>query len=219
MLNSIKSQFITKKIFSNIDYSRKLLLIVYNKNFQHILNLNIIDYINQSRKYIKLERNGKGKEYDRETNNLLFEGEYLNGKRNGIGKVYEESNLIFEGVFLNGKRNGIGKEYSHNEIIFEGEYLNGKRNGKGKEYFYTDKLKFEGEYLNGERNGKGIEYIHDIGAFFQNDYDYDYIIGIENMFENKEKDFINNRIFEGEYRNGLKWKGKGKEYKKMVKIN
>ena len=38
-------------------------------------------------------------------------------------------------IYLNGKRNGKGKEYNNNgEVEFEGEYLNGERNGKGKEY-------------------------------------------------------------------------------------
>ena len=67
---------------------------------------------------------------------LLFEGEYLNGKRNGKGKEYDSLNdkLIFEGEYSNGKRNGKGKEYNNNgELIFEGEYLNGEIwYGKGK---------------------------------------------------------------------------------------
>ena len=60
---------------------------------------------------------------------------------------------MFEGEYLNGKRNGKGKEYNDNgELIFEGEYLNGKRwNGKGKEYNDDDGLIFEGKYKNGER--------------------------------------------------------------------
>ena len=34
--------------------------------------------------------------------------------------------LIFEGEYLNGKRNGKGKEYNkEGKLIFEGEYLNG----------------------------------------------------------------------------------------------
>ena len=71
---------------------------------------------------------------------------------NGTGKVkeYDNGELIFQGEYLNGKRNGIGKEYDYNgELKFEGEYLNGKRNGKGKEYDYEGKLEFEGKYLNG----------------------------------------------------------------------
>ena len=79
---------------------------------------------------------GKAKEYDL-NGKLKFEGEYLNGERNGKGKEYEYGNCIFEGEYLNGERNGKGKEYIYNydsgtnTIIFEGEYLNGKRwNGK-----------------------------------------------------------------------------------------
>ena len=35
---------------------------------------------------------------------ISFKGEYLNGKRNGKGKVYNrEGHLIFEGEFLKGK--------------------------------------------------------------------------------------------------------------------
>ena len=49
--------------------------------------------------------------------------------------------MIFEGEYLNGKRNGKGKEYYDNgKLTFEGEYLNGKRNGKGREYDYNGKL-------------------------------------------------------------------------------
>ena len=37
--------------------------------------------------------------------------------------------LIFEGEYLNGERNGKGKEYYYNgNLEFEGEYLNGERN-------------------------------------------------------------------------------------------
>ena len=42
---------------------------------------------------------------------LKFDGEYLNGQRNGKGKEYYEGNLKFEGEYLIGKRNGKGKEY------------------------------------------------------------------------------------------------------------
>ena len=72
---------------------------------------------------------GKVKEYNRFFDKLEFEGEYLNGKRNGKGKEY-----IFDG-----------------KLLFEGEYLNGKRHGKGKEYDFDGKLLFEGDYLNGKK--------------------------------------------------------------------
>ena len=36
---------------------------------------------------------------------MIFEGEYINGKRNGKGKEYDSNgNLEFEGEFINNKR-------------------------------------------------------------------------------------------------------------------
>ena len=41
---------------------------------------------------------------------------------------------IFEGEYLNGKRNGKGKEYDkyNSKLEYEGEYLNGKKMEKEK---------------------------------------------------------------------------------------
>ena len=41
--------------------------------------------------------------------------------------------MIFEGEYLNGEKNGKCKKYC-DELIYEGEYLNDKRNGKGKNF-------------------------------------------------------------------------------------
>ena len=40
--------------------------------------------------------------------------------------------LIYEGEYLKGKKNGKAKEYSNSALLFEGEYWNGERNGKEK---------------------------------------------------------------------------------------
>ena len=74
-----------------------------------------------------------------------------------IDKIeYYEIKLQYEGEYLNGERNGKGKEYDYDgKMEFEGEYSNGKRNGKGNEYDYKGRLIFKGEYCNGIRwNGK-----------------------------------------------------------------
>ena len=161
MLKGVKSAFIIKKIFYHVDYTTKILLVVYNKILHNILNISITDIRRLSGRYIIGERNGKGKEYKSYNEQLIFEGEYLNWKRNGKGKEYDENNiLIFEGEYLKGKRNGKGKENNQdNLLIFEGDYLNGERNGKGKEYNDKSVLIFEGEYLKGLKwNGKGREF-------------------------------------------------------------
>ena len=66
--------------------------------------------------------------------------------------------------------------------------MNGKRNGKGKEYYFNGNLRFEGDYLNGKRNGKWKEYYNDCQKI----------------------------IFEGEYKNGLRWNGKGYDNNNVV---
>ena len=78
--------------------------------------------------------------------NLLFEGEYLGGQKNGKGKEYNyEVKLIFEGEYYKDKRKSGKKYYYKGKIKFEVEYLFDKKwNGKGKEYF-NGKLIFEGE--------------------------------------------------------------------------
>ena len=44
--------------------------------------------------------------------------------------------MIFEREYLNGKKDKKGKKYNNDgELIFEGEYENGLRNGNGKEYY------------------------------------------------------------------------------------
>ena len=218
MLKNIKSTYFIKTIFSYFDEGRKLNLIKYNKKFQELLSLNLINYKLYSGRYIIFANNQKGKEYDSKYVKLLYEGEYLNGKRNGKGIEFDYGgNIEYEGEYLNGKRNGYGKEYFYGQIIFEGEYLNGNKlkgkgydyndynkgkliyeinneNGKGKEYDIGGLLIFEGEYLNGERNGKGREYDNS-SLIFEGEF-------LKGKRHGKGKDYFN----------GVKWNGKGYDF-------
>ena len=140
MLENIKSSFFLKFVFSHLYKVIQLKLINYSKKLQKTLGISIIDYKINTNRYIIYESNNIAKEFDIYNDKLIFEGEYLNAKRNGKGKEYNKyGGLVYEGEYSNGKRNGKGKEYnSYRTMIFEGEYLNGKRNGKGKEYFYEE---------------------------------------------------------------------------------
>ena len=153
LIENIKSKYISKIVFSYLNEKIKLKAIKYNKKLKNKIDIKLINYKFYTEKYIIYETNIKGKEYQSYNDKLIFEGEYLNGKRNGKGKEYNEyGELIFEGEYLNGKKNGKGKEYDKKlKLEYEGEYLNGERNGKGKEYYCNGILKFEGEYLNGEK--------------------------------------------------------------------
>ena len=141
-------------------------------------------------------KEGKGiiKEYDSFIGNLIFEGEYLNGFKNGKRKENDKSikdELKIEGEYLNGERHGHGKEYNiigPSYVLFEGEYLNGKRHGKGIEYYYGGNPRFEGGFLYGFKI-KGKLYIQEkleyIGEFLNGKN------GMEKNMINMESKFMN----------------------------
>ena len=105
LIGNIKSAYIIKGIFSLLNEKQQLNMIIYNKQLQKILGVDIKDYKKISGKYRIGEKNGKGREYSLIEDKLIFEGEYLNGKRNGKGKeYYNDVKLIFEGEYLNGKK-------------------------------------------------------------------------------------------------------------------
>ena len=203
MLKNIKSKYILKILFSYFDGERKLKLFKYNKNFQNLNGISLINYQLFNGNYFIYEENGLIKEYkyaDSDNEKLIFKGEYLNKRRVGKGKEYDDKgNLIFEGEYQNGIKNGNGTEYGNEEdnyfyVKYTGEYSNGERKGKGKEFNCNNKLIFKGEYLNGKRwNGNGYDENRNITYKLKNgsgkvrEYDIDgYII--------YEKEYLNGKI-------------------------
>ena len=198
-----------KDIANTPDMPNEQIKIKVNKNTTENIIIEIkpyieVDNLQRFEEYKKNCGDELYKEYIPETNELVYEGGYSDGKWNGIGKKYCQGKLEYLGDFVNNERNGRGEEYNKKgEIKFKGEYLNGKKwngigyddygkeeyeliEGKGevKEYdFVKNYLRFDGEYLNGERSGKGKEY-------------------------NERKELI----FEGEYLNGKRWNGKRNKY-------
>ena len=62
-----------------------------------------------------------------------IEFELINGC--GNGKEYGFSNdLIYEGNYVDGYQEGMGKEFNGSKIIYEGEYYRRNRHGKDKKY-------------------------------------------------------------------------------------
>ena len=80
-------------------------MIIYNKNLQNLIGVDIEAYKRISEKYKIGKKDGKGKEYDLKTNKLIFEGKYLYGKKSGKGKEYDiNGELICRGEYIIGKR-------------------------------------------------------------------------------------------------------------------
>ena len=104
MLNNIKSIYFLRLIMTYIKEGKKLELIMYNKNIQNKLDIGLINYKFFSGKYKIVDKNGNNQVFFGANDEMIFEGEYVNGKRNGKGKEYYDGDLIFEGEYLNGKR-------------------------------------------------------------------------------------------------------------------
>ena len=108
MLKNVKSLYFIKFIFVYVDEKQKLKIVKCNKRLQKDICISIINYKLFTGKYIIYESNRIAKEY-LPNGKLLFEGEYLNGKRNGKGKEYDFINsvLMFEGQYLKIIKNGL----------------------------------------------------------------------------------------------------------------
>ena len=187
-LNDNKTEKVIKEFYEESDKIRfegiylkdeKWNGIMYNKNDNFKIEIkdkwnlkesNLkIKYLGEN-KYIIHDISGIIKEY--ENGYLIYEGEYINDKRNGRGKEFDiNGKITFEGEYKNGNRwNGKIKELitpMHDEIEFEGEYINGETIGIIKKYHYDGKLEFECEYKNDKRNGYGKEYKYNGKLLFE----------------------------------------------------
>ena len=174
-----------------------------NSEIIKIFGKDYVSYVSYEGEFLNGNRNGKGKEFDK-YQSVIFEGEYINGKRwNGKGIEYDSKrNFLFKGTYFKGKK-WIGKAREYNVHLFDYEYMNGEI--IGKEFDDNNTLVFLGEFKDREQwNGiifkkiyTGNEYLGQIRSGVMN--------GI-----GKEYDFKGDLIFSGEYRNGERWNGIGK---------
>ena len=88
-INRINNFYNTKEILSFLEPWKKLDIIIYNMKLQEKIKVNIEDYKRLSGKFKKGEKNGKGCIYILNTDILIFEGEFINGK-----KMEKEKNII-----------------------------------------------------------------------------------------------------------------------------
>ena len=166
MLENIKSSYFIKYIFFCLSDETLLKLVKYSKKWQNNLDINLINYKMFSGKYIIYKSEGQGEIFNAMNDNLMYEGEIKDGKKNGKGKEYGKfGNIEYEGEYLNGKRkkiylyNSFINQYDKDgNLIYHGNEIDIEMNGKVKQYDKENHLLFEGEYLEGERNGKGKEY-------------------------------------------------------------
>ena len=145
----------------------------------------------------------------------IYEGEWLNCKRDGIGKLRWNDGSVYTGYFRNDKACGFGKlihadgdiylgyweddrahgigKYNNNRgASYEGLWACDKQNGYGNEY-WPKGSNFEGDYVDGAKHGHGILNLED-NACYKGQFRDNDINGIGTFY------FKDNRKYEGEWK-------------------
>ena len=84
----------------------------------------------------------------------MYEGEYLNGEKNGKGIYYYEEGMKYDGEFVKNKKEGKGKFYWDEKTTWEGNWVNDKMSGEGIYKDEDDEFKINFEEDNKEQNEK-----------------------------------------------------------------
>ena len=107
----------------------------------------------------------------------VYQGTFINGVKNGVGRLTNSDGSIYEGEFSHGKQNGTGKFTFPNGSYYQGEFIQGKANGSGLikdkdgnlykghvkdgkkhgigQFQLTEGSVYYGSFINGQANGKG----------------------------------------------------------------
>lgn len=93
---------------------------------------------------------------------LAWEGDCVNGKANGFGKLLKykdgEYESTYEGDFKNGIREGRGTFTHKDGSVKTGPFVNGQLTGRGTMHDDVDGYRYEGEFVNYRLHGYGIYY-------------------------------------------------------------
>ena len=138
-------------------------------------------------------------------NNLVYEGEIKDFKREGHG-VEKCPEYVYKGNFHDDMKNGQGSiKYLKLRRKYEGEFKNNEITGYGY-LIYENKQTYKGNLVDGKKEGKG-KYIWPDGSEYEGEYKNDIREGEGSL------KWANGLIFKGKFHNGRP-EGKGKLYSK-----
>jgi hypothetical protein len=131
---------------------------------------------------------------------VVYEGEMLQGERDGQGICLYNNGTLYEGQWKQNKEHGRGTLFSgdRQRVLYQGEWLAGRFNGLGVYYYYTEQHKkkklvkganttkgestfvldsrYEGEFRENLRHGNGTYYLPD-GSTYQGQFRDDEFCG------------------------------------------
>ncbi len=95
-------------------------------------------------------------EYDPDGTYTMYEGEFVNNKKQGKGTIQMSNGTTYEGEWDNDTMSGRGKIVFTKSFYrnYAGEFSNGQMHGNGVMHM-TNGDKYEGQWNNGEMHGTG----------------------------------------------------------------
>lgn len=84
-----------------------------------------------------------------------YEGDFKNGRKDGLGIYYWNQKEYYSGSFKNNKIHGFGHHVTK-EYDYEGDFCDGYKHGKGRLKNLNKKWVYEGEFKNNKMDGNGV---------------------------------------------------------------
>ena len=170
----------TNKTENNINTNK-----MGDKFINNLLELNLQDIGIDTKTYCS---------FNQDLDNEKYEGELVNGKKEGKGKFTYKNGCIYEGFFKNNKKEGSGVFYYTNGDRYKGEFKQGYYQGNGVFYFHNGD-RYEGGFDKNKYSGIGKYFYHNGDSF-------------EGFWENDKKNgkgtyiYLNGDKVTGNYKNG-----------------
>eukprot|EP00428_Durinskia_dybowskii_P015205 CAMPEP_0170227400 /NCGR_PEP_ID=MMETSP0116_2-20130129/13414_1 /TAXON_ID=400756 /ORGANISM="Durinskia baltica, Strain CSIRO CS-38" /LENGTH=374 /DNA_ID=CAMNT_0010478131 /DNA_START=62 /DNA_END=1186 /DNA_ORIENTATION=- len=99
----------------------------------------------------------------------FYDGEWLNGNRDGIGRMEWLDGTEYVGEWERGRANGLGRLLHRDGDIYHGQWVNGRAHGLGSYDFQNGAATYRGEFRCDLRDGFGIESWAD-GSCYEGEY-------------------------------------------------
>jgi hypothetical protein len=135
-----------------------------------------------------------------------YEGEWLDGKKEGKGKIIFRSGSIFEGSFKNDLKEGYGKMYYYpSGNYFEGEWQKDVKCGMGTMNWTDIREKYMGQWGNNQQEGWGVHIWLESkgeGKYLRNRYEGNWKGGVREGFGVFY--YANGSKYEGYWKNNMK---------------
>ena len=130
-------------------------------------------------------------------NQAFYKGQWKNNRFEGRGLLYRTNlsgeNLLYEGEFRNGRCCGYGRQFFQNGTVsYEGIFKNSEIK-RGKKYDPTGKLVYEGFFKNFLYHGKGVLYKGEqkiIGTFRQGHHFDESSYFVRKFLETRRETFL-----------------------------